>query len=264
MLTRKKSGFTLIELLVVIAIIAILAAILFPVFARAREAARKSNCQNNLKECAVALQMYWNDYNATLPSSAIAGGAAPTADNRKAFISGYSTVTTGVGFLPPVRNTPRVTWPQILWDHMKSKDIMLCPSDSPETVLSYWWKVAADMAWNDPAIKAQKEGDYAYNADQIILHEYKGWHFGDQFGPYNGVQMNVAYMDSHVKTVTIKNGSEITDVKTETPDGLATKTANAGLVGEPMYYNYDNDTNTQVANGTKATLKDPRVHSDKL
>ena len=51
---RKARGFTLIELLVVIAIIAILAAILFPVFARARENARKSNCQSNLKQIARA------------------------------------------------------------------------------------------------------------------------------------------------------------------------------------------------------------------
>ena len=59
---RKARGFTLIELLVVIAIIAILAAILFPVFARARENARKSNCQSNLKQIGTGVMMYAQDF----------------------------------------------------------------------------------------------------------------------------------------------------------------------------------------------------------
>lgn len=65
----KRRGFTLIELLVVIAIIAILAAILFPVFARAREAARATSCKSNLKQLGTAVQMYTQDYDETYPSS---------------------------------------------------------------------------------------------------------------------------------------------------------------------------------------------------
>ena len=63
---RWRKGFTLIELLVVIAIIAILAAILFPVFARARENARKANCQSNLKQMATAAMQYAQDYDETM------------------------------------------------------------------------------------------------------------------------------------------------------------------------------------------------------
>lgn len=66
-LKRKGHGFTLIELLVVIAIIAILAAILFPVFARAREAARKITCVSNARELAMAVVMYAGDWNETFP-----------------------------------------------------------------------------------------------------------------------------------------------------------------------------------------------------
>ncbi len=66
---RKEKGFTLIELLVVIAIIAILAAILFPVFTQAREAGRRSVCQNNLKMLLTACTMYENDNGAILPWS---------------------------------------------------------------------------------------------------------------------------------------------------------------------------------------------------
>ena len=67
---RGNAGFTLIELLVVIAIIAILAAILFPVFAQAREKARQTSCLSNLKQYSLANLMYVQDYDETFPMSA--------------------------------------------------------------------------------------------------------------------------------------------------------------------------------------------------
>ncbi len=66
---RKPTGFTLIELLVVIGIIALLAAILFPVFGRARENSRKTSCLNNLKQLGIAFQMYSQDYDLFMPVS---------------------------------------------------------------------------------------------------------------------------------------------------------------------------------------------------
>jgi prepilin-type N-terminal cleavage/methylation domain-containing protein len=60
---RRRTGFTLIELLVVIAVIAILAAILFPVFAQAREKARSAMCSSNLRQIGLALTMYRQDYD---------------------------------------------------------------------------------------------------------------------------------------------------------------------------------------------------------
>src|SRR6185436_4509460 len=68
--TRLRAGFTLIELLVVIAIIAILAAILFPVFAQAREKARQAACSSNMKQIGLGLMMYTKDYDETFPFSA--------------------------------------------------------------------------------------------------------------------------------------------------------------------------------------------------
>src|SRR5438093_9492423 len=68
-----RSGFTLIELLVVIAIIAILAAILFPVFGRARENARRSSCQSNLKQLSLGMLQYTQDYDERFPSSSATG-----------------------------------------------------------------------------------------------------------------------------------------------------------------------------------------------
>src|SRR5437763_11022841 len=65
---RRPSGFTLIELLVVIAIISVLAAILFPVFAKARASARKTTGLSNLKQIGAALLMYTADYDGDLPN----------------------------------------------------------------------------------------------------------------------------------------------------------------------------------------------------
>jgi prepilin-type N-terminal cleavage/methylation domain-containing protein len=64
-----RKGFTLIELLIVIEIIAILAAVLFPVFGRARENARRSSCQSNLKQIGMGLLQYTQDYDESYPAA---------------------------------------------------------------------------------------------------------------------------------------------------------------------------------------------------
>jgi len=101
-----KRGFTLIELLVVIAIIAILAAILFPVFARARENARKSSCQNNLKQLALGFKQYINDFDERYPLIAVTTGS-----------------NTGV---------PPYGWADALQPYIKNTQVYQCPSDTAE------------------------------------------------------------------------------------------------------------------------------------
>src|SRR5437868_1670323 len=71
---RQAKGFTLIELLVVIAIIALLAAILFPVFSRVRENARRSSCLSNLKQIMLGAIQYTQDYDERYPPLAVAAG----------------------------------------------------------------------------------------------------------------------------------------------------------------------------------------------
>lgn len=95
----RRTGFTLIELLVVIAIIAILAAILFPVFARAREKARQASCLSNLKQLGMAQLMYIQDYDECLPYYPIAPAPAPATTSYWAADRCYGV------FMPYVKNT---------------------------------------------------------------------------------------------------------------------------------------------------------------
>lgn len=113
--TRCKKGFTLIELLVVIAIIAILASILFPVFARARENARRASCMSNLKQMGLAMMQYTQDYDECYPYSYSSGmGANPPGGSWLGTTSGDTYPTWG--------------WSQLLYPYHKSLQILLCPS----------------------------------------------------------------------------------------------------------------------------------------
>src|SRR5689334_18094759 len=117
--TSHRRAFTLIELLVVIAIIAILAAILFPVFAQAREAARMSSCISNQRQIGMGLTMYLQDYEETLPA----------ADWGNAFVGPPFTVfgfQNGAGVAPP-------TWADVFQPYVKNTKIMKCPSDGTGT-----------------------------------------------------------------------------------------------------------------------------------
>ncbi len=106
---KNRSAFTLIELLVVIAIIAILAAILFPVFGRARENARRSSCQSNLKQIGLGFKQYIQDYDEKYPIA----------------ISNDATMAFGAG---------DQGWAQTLQPYMKSTQIFQCPSETNSPV----------------------------------------------------------------------------------------------------------------------------------
>jgi prepilin-type N-terminal cleavage/methylation domain-containing protein/prepilin-type processing-associated H-X9-DG protein len=118
----KRSAFTLIELLVVIAIIAILAAILFPVFARAREKARQASCSSNCKQIALACLMYTQDYDEKLPSD-------------RSGVAGTPTFTTYVGQVVP---------------YIKNFQIFRCPSDGTNRV-SVGINIGTGAPWGCPA-----------------------------------------------------------------------------------------------------------------
>jgi prepilin-type N-terminal cleavage/methylation domain-containing protein/prepilin-type processing-associated H-X9-DG protein len=124
---RTRRGFTLIELLVVIAIIGILAAMVFPVFARAREAARKAVCLSNVKNIALAFQMYMADSSDTLPP----------AEHRPEAIDYFTGAPGGDNTCEPgtwkpqgyaTRANPYLRWPVILDEYVRNRDVWNCPS----------------------------------------------------------------------------------------------------------------------------------------
>src|SRR4030088_3180573 len=107
---QRRFGFTLIELLVVIAIIAILAAILFPVFAQAREKARGTSCLSNAKQLGTAFQMYLQDYDEKAPARY---AACP------------STGPTDAANIPVVTQK---LWSGVIQPYVKNTQIFICPS----------------------------------------------------------------------------------------------------------------------------------------
>jgi prepilin-type N-terminal cleavage/methylation domain-containing protein/prepilin-type processing-associated H-X9-DG protein len=115
-----RRGFTLIELLVVIAIIAILASILFPVFARARENARRSSCQNNLKQIGLGIMQYTQDYDEKFPMS-LQNWSVPIAAAAGTPGAKYITSNGGV-------NGHHVSWMDMIFPYIKSVQIFECPS----------------------------------------------------------------------------------------------------------------------------------------
>jgi len=156
-MTKRRGGFTLIELLVVIAIIAILAAILFPVFARAREKARQTTCLANVKQLGLALRSYVTDYDECWPSNEVISGEP--------------------GFYPdPVLTMPEQfqcwpNWTSLIYPYVKNPGIFNCPSNP--------WGISHAYDPNAHVIGGQGEdwtyGCYAYN-----------WFLGAPWAPYRG------------------------------------------------------------------------------
>jgi len=193
-----KKGFTLIELLVVIAIIAILAAILFPVFAKAREKARQATCVSNQKQIMNGFTMYAQDYDERYPSAPGLWGSGQ----------------------------PWIFWPHMIQPYTKSWDVLVCPDRAKTTNWNYQnalYPVApsystVDVAMYDPGISMSQVTSPAQkfllaDSNHVAVDGLRGWLMnacgqwscGANIGTThawtpthsNGIVMS--YFDGHVK-----------------------------------------------------------------
>ena len=176
---QKKNGFTLIELLVVIAIISILASILFPAFARARENARRASCQSNLKQIALGVFQYTQDYDERFPPRLINASGSPPVSN-------------GANASNPFG------WADALQPYLKSTQIFQCPSETgtPTTATSGAFNGQADPTatgytdyWFNSRLSSQSQAAID-SVSQVVMN-------GDGSGNpsyywYNGCNANSA------------------------------------------------------------------------
>ncbi len=151
----RRNGFTLIELLVVIAIIGILAAMLFPVFARARESARKIQCLSNVKNIALALQMYLTDYDNFFPRERSEGALSYFDSGPGPDFAGDDSLTDSGHCKNATNANPYLRAAVILDEYIKNRDIWRCPSarveKSAEVIIpqgrnGLWWNNFIDHA----------------------------------------------------------------------------------------------------------------------
>jgi prepilin-type N-terminal cleavage/methylation domain-containing protein/prepilin-type processing-associated H-X9-DG protein len=179
MLTRSR-GFTLIELLVVIAIIAILAAILFPVFARAREKARQTQCLSNLKQITLGWMMYATDYDERVMPVEI-----PSSGDVKFFWwTAYNSATS-----------TQIPEGGLLYPYMKNKQINACPSFKNE--------LRSDVGLTGYAYNYHYLSRLAYNPD---------W-------TYEVVTTSLAAIQSPSGTVVFADGARISFMDGKTLEG---------------------------------------------
>jgi prepilin-type N-terminal cleavage/methylation domain-containing protein/prepilin-type processing-associated H-X9-DG protein len=173
---HNKHAFTLIELLVVIAIIAVLAAILFPVFAQARSKARQASCLSNTKQVITAVLAYAQDYDEVTPTQRVYGAVT---DWNNQFAWGAANGVPGGPYY--------WLWAHRIQPYVKNWSVYVCPSSDPTEAPIYYWDDWTCMA------TASCWSQYRDNV-------WQGWL---SYGHGSWMQRGLAEMDRPVDTVAL-------------------------------------------------------------
>ena len=116
----QPRAFTLIELLIVIAIIALLAALIFPVFERSREQGRSTVCLSNIRQTGTSIQLYVQDHDETYPMNRFPDEAHP---------EGKCVLTGNAPYPISTSEDNKINWRRVVQPYIKSKQVMTCPSN---------------------------------------------------------------------------------------------------------------------------------------
>ena len=192
----KRRGFTLIELLVVIAIIAILAAILFPVFAKAREKARQTSCLSNVKQLCLGVLMYVQDNDEKFCLPVVCGSGLTGCFVRAEWC--------GSGYRP-------------LNPYIKSSALWECPSNNDCKAISYGWNRSLDGWGSAKLATVQRPSETVVIADHRVNVTFRwsgGWLASNEaccggqandpvyphwLNPVHNGGSNIAFVDGHAK-----------------------------------------------------------------
>ena len=194
--SKPKAGFTLIELLVVIAIIAILAAILFPVFQKVRENARKASCQSNLKQIGLAMIQYSQDNDELLVCGWGGNGGYNASDSNPA--------------------SPKFKWMDMVYPFVKSTGVFHCPDDSGGLISGVNGGGTGAATGNFVPYQQLGSAGQPATPNQCYYGSYSinSYNFGGAFpdiGPGNtigsGIAYNLASLNAPATTVWVTDGA---------------------------------------------------------